>query len=111
MSGNPSLDLVVLVPGKDDREAVEGLLRPGRRALHPRDPVRSSGSPAGDPGCYHEAPDILQTYQRRAMRALVILDYEGSGQEHLSPREVAAELKRRLARSGWGDRAERLISR
>ncbi|MFI5455714.1 MAG: hypothetical protein ACHRXM_09710 [Isosphaerales bacterium] len=39
----------------------------------------------------------------------MILDHEGSGQERLAPVDVAAELKHRLAASGWGDRAEVLI--
>ena len=110
MTTDPPLDLVVLVPGKDDRETVDGLLCARQKSLG----IRSIRylilvHPRRDPGCFHEAADVLQVFQRRASRALVILDHEGSGQEKLAPDEVAAELKRRLCASGWGDRAEALI--
>jgi len=107
MIGDPPLDLVVLVPGKDDRQAVDGLLRDRRRSLGIR-AIRYQVlvHPRRDAGCFHEAPAILQTFQRRASRALVILDHEGSGQERLAPVDVAAELKHRFAASGGGDCSE-----
>jgi hypothetical protein len=110
MNTDPPLDLVVLVPGKDDRETLDGLLSKRHESLGIRS-IRYQilVHPRRDPGCFHEAPDILQVFQRRARRALVILDHEGSGQEKRALREVAADLKRRLAASGWGDRAAAII--
>ncbi len=41
--------------------------------------------------------------------ALVVLDYEGSGQEGRPPDDVRNDLKRRLETSGWADRTEVLV--
>ena len=100
------LDLVVLVPGKDDREALDGLLATRGPSLGTR-PINYEVlvHPRRDPGCYHEAPDILQPYLRRAARALVMFDLEGSGQEARTAAEVAADLLCRFKRSGWDERA------
>jgi hypothetical protein len=67
--------------------------------------------PRRDPGCFSEAPDVLQPYINRARWALVLFDYEGSGQEQRSAEEVARDLEERLARSGWEDRAAVLVVR
>lgn len=106
MSAQPRLDLVILAPGRDDREALDGLLSTRQPSLGIR-PVSFEilVHPRRDPGCYHEAPDILQPYLRRAARALVMFDLEGSGQEARTAAEVAADLLGRLKRSGWDDRA------
>jgi hypothetical protein len=40
---------------------------------------------------------------------LVVLDHEGSGQENLAPDEVATNLRDRLGRMGWDDRAEAVV--
>jgi hypothetical protein len=110
MIGAASLDLIVLVPGKDERETLDGLLSARCSSLGIR-PVRHEilVHPRRDPGCFHEAPAVLQTYQRRAHHALVVLDHEGSGQEDRSPAQVAADLLRRMNESGWGNRAAAIV--
>ena len=104
------LDLVMLVPGNDERQTFEGLLSSRRESLSIRKvcyEVRVH--PRRDPGCFHEAPDILQPYLRLARYSMVVLDHEGSGQEDRSPEDVRNDLKRRLETSGWADRTEVLV--
>jgi hypothetical protein len=59
--------------------------------------------PRRDPGCFNEAPALLQTYQTRAHRALVVLDREGSGQEDKTIQAIERDIEMRLARSGWAE--------
>lgn len=110
MSAGEPLDLVVLVPGKDDREAVDGLLSARSESLailqvrcdilvHPR----------RDAGCFHEAPAVLQPFHRRARHALVLFDREGCGQEDRSAEDIAEDVRGRLAESGWGERAAVIV--
>ncbi|MBI2506030.1 MAG: hypothetical protein HYW07_22680 [Candidatus Latescibacteria bacterium] len=100
------LDLVALVPGKDEQETLEGLLSERRESLQIRTVRREIlVHPRLDPGCFHEAPAVLQSYQDRAARALVLFDHEGSGQEDRSAGALAHEVESRLSESGWEDRA------
>lgn len=104
------LDLVILVPGKDERETFDALLSSRQESLGIRD-VRYQilVHPRRDPGCFHEAPDVLQPYVNLARQALVVFDHEGSGQEGRAAEDVDRDLKERLARSGWRERAEVLL--
>ena len=110
MTGDPPLDLVILVPGKDDRETLDGLLKSRRESLGIR-PVKYEllVHQHRDPGCFHEAPNVLQPFQRRARNALVMFDHEGSGLEERSRDDVIADLKGRISASGWGDRGEVIL--
>jgi hypothetical protein len=112
MSGAGELDLIILVPGKDERETLDALLSKRRNSLGIGE-VRYKilVHPRRDPGCYGEAPDVLQPFTNQARRALVLFDHEGSGQEQRSAEEVARDLEERLSRSGWEDRAAVLILR
>jgi len=111
MTNGGALDLVMLVPGKDDREGLSGVLSRreslGTRAIASEILVH----PRRDPGCFREAPEILQTYLRRARYALVVFDHEGSGQEERALEEVQDNLRDRLSRSGWEKRAEVVVIR
>jgi len=110
MSEDYTLHLVVLVPGKDERETLEGLLTSRRQSLGIRPlQYRLLVHPRRDPGCFIEGPDVLQPFQKRTERAVVMFDHEGSGQESKSPEEVVSDLKHRLSVSGWGDRTEVLL--
>lgn len=104
-AGHP-LDLVLLVPGADERETFGTLLseRPQSLGIRPLK-VELLKHPRRDPGCFHEAHSLLQPYVTQASRALVVFDRQGSGQENSAPHEIAAELRSRLAASGWEDRA------
>jgi hypothetical protein len=104
------IDLVALVPGKDDREALAGLIETRQASLGIR-AIRAEllVHPRRDPGCFHEAPAVLQSYQRRAHYALVIFDHEGCGQEARPAPELERELEERLSNSGWPARAKALV--
>ena len=110
MNDTGIIDLVMLVPGKDERETFEGLLSSRRQSLDIRNLCYEIlVHPRRDPGCFHEAPDILQPYQGLAQYSMVVLDHEGSGQEGRSPEDVGKDLKGRLEKSGWADRTEVLV--
>lgn len=110
MSDTKMIDLVMLVPGKDERETFAGLLSSRQMSLEIRKvSFEILVHPRRDPGCFHEGPDILQPFQRLAQYALVVLDYEGCGQEGCSPEDVEKNLKKRLEVSGWTDRADVLV--
>lgn len=110
MSDTTMLDFVILVPGKDERETFSGLLSSRRESLKIRlVQYEILVHPRRDSGCFHEAPDVLQPYQRRARYSLVVLDHEGSGQEACSAEEVVTDLKRRMEISGWSGRTEILL--
>lgn len=104
------LDLVVLVPGEDDRETMAALLGERLKSLHLR-PLRFEilKHPQRDPGCFHEAPSVLQPFANLAHHALVIFDHKGSGQEDQGARTLEADVERRLSQQGWGDRARCLV--
>ncbi len=105
-AGASLLDLVILVPGKDEEATMATLLSMRRQSLRIREVAyRILVHPRRDPGCFLEAADLLQPYQAKADHALVLFDHAGSGQENRSPEDVEAELNRRLANSGWHDRA------
>jgi hypothetical protein len=110
MTAQFQLDLVLLVPGQDERQSFESLLSARRESLgiaqiqwdilvHPRK----------DAGVYCECIDVLRPVQRRARYALVVFDHEGSGQEMQPAHDVEQDLRARLANSGWGERAEVLV--
>jgi hypothetical protein len=110
MNAAGNLDLIMLVPGMDERECFDALLssrRPslGIRAVRYKILVHTRR----DSGCFHEAPAVLQPFLNRANYCLVVLDHEGSGQEKRPASDVAADLKKRLEDSGWKDRAEVLV--
>jgi hypothetical protein len=101
----PNPDLVILVPGKDEKAMIGGLLARheslGTRAIA-HDFVVSHRR---DPGCFHEAEALLRLYVQRARFALVLFDHEGSGQERRPAEEVERDVLARLHLSGWTDRA------
>lgn len=109
---SPPLDLVILVPGKDESEAMEGLLCTRRKSLGIRS-VRYEilVHPGHDAGCFTGAPQFLRMYQGRADHALVLFDHEGSGQEGRSCPEVEDHVRQRLASSGWGGNADVVVVR
>lgn len=110
MSAGEPLDLVVLVPGKDDRESVDGLLSARSESLGIlRIRYEILVHPRRDAGCFHEAAAVLQPFHRRARHALVLFDREGCGQEDRSAEEISEDVRIRLAESGWGERAAAVV--
>jgi hypothetical protein len=102
---NDILDLIVLVADTDMEWTMRTLLEKrvdslGIRSL--RFEVRRHHG--RDPGVFKDAHNFLRLYLRRARHALVLLDREGSGQEHrLAAQDIEAELERRLRQNGWTD--------
>jgi hypothetical protein len=105
-----SLDLVILAPGKDEKEMMDGLLSVRDSKLGIR-PIKFEilVHPRRDPGCYQEAQDILRVYILQAAFALVLFDHEGSGQESRSGSELAQDVETRLRKNGWENRAKVLV--
>jgi hypothetical protein len=104
-----TLDLVVLVPGKDDEETIRGLLsRPESLGVRPLS-FRVLRHPRHDPGCFSEPVGVLQPFLGLAAKALVVFDYEGCGQEGRAACDVASDVRGRLEASGWTDRAEVIV--
>jgi len=106
----PQLDLVLLVPGKDEKSVLETLLLRRTESLGIR-PVRFQTlvHPNRDSGCLRQASELLRGFLGLAEHALVVFDHVGSGQESLPPDELNTELERRLAASGWNDRAKVVV--
>lgn len=103
-------DLVLLVPGADEKAALEELLARRTTSLGIKGlAFRVLRHPRRDPGCFQEAPDVLRPYATLARNALVVFDREGSGQETKSRQAIATDLRGRLANCGWGDRAEVVV--
>ncbi len=102
-------DLVVLVPDKDTKFALEGIL--GRHyALHIKGiEYDIFVHPLHDPGVYKKAVDFLRPYLSFYRYALVFLDREGSGQERKSASQISEDLKNQLERNGWPNRAEVIV--
>lgn len=102
-------DLIVLVADKNMEYAVKGLFGRSRDLgirpiewdmfVHPR----------RDPGCLNEAHDFLRPMTRDYDHALVLFDHQGCGRESNSPNELVALVRERLARNGWGDRADVVV--
>ena len=95
---SPPVDLVVLVPGKNEEAAIGALLSSRHRSLGVRH-IRYEilVHTRGDPGCFLEAP------------ALVVFDRQGCGQEQQTVAALTDDLGKRLARAGWEDRAAVLV--
>lgn len=102
-------DLVLLVADRNMEFTLRGLLgRP--EALEIR-PVTFDlyVHPRHDPGCLNEAHDFLRPLNRDYERALVLFDQQGCGREHTPLETLCEDVRERLARSGWDQRADVVI--
>jgi len=103
-------DLVILAADNKIEAAMKGILsRP--RALQIRDlSVDYYSHPEHDPGCFQKGDEFLQFATGQASHALVIMDYEGSGQERsMSRSEMEIDLEQRLDQKGWHKRAAAIV--
>lgn len=63
-----------------------------------------------DPGCFKEGPDFLRYAHKRYRHAMIVMDYQGSGQERdMSPDQMERDLRDRMSRSGWKGRCEAIV--
>jgi hypothetical protein len=109
MTQYPS-ELVCLVADKDMEQTILGLLSRG-----PSLGIRSSLSyqifihPLRDPGCFNDGPRFLRQFVRQFQYALVLFDYEGSGQENISPDILETRCEQQLTSNGWEDRSRVIL--
>lgn len=98
-------DLVLLVADKQMEFAVRGLLE-RHHALRIR-PVSHTiyVHLNRDPGCFNEADSFLRPFHDSFRYAMVLFDYQGSGQTNRPIEEIQDEVEERLRRTGWGERA------
>jgi hypothetical protein len=101
-------DLVILTADKQARFALTGALgRPESLGIRPitcdfREHIGRDG------GTRATGPEILALEHRRFTHALLVLDYEGCGEEHRPAAEIEAELDTRLQKS-WGENAKAIV--
>lgn len=98
-------DLTVLVSDKNMEFAMRGLLsRPRSLGIRPISFVFFV-HPQRDPGCLRNGPDFLRTSQNQSAHALLMFDYQGCSRENDPADLLENETNKRLATSGWDDRA------
>lgn len=102
-------DLIVLLPGRDERAVLQALLE-RKPALGIRSvSVDFEQHPGRDPGCRLDSDKYLRRYAKRYRHALVVFDREGCGKETRSRTDLEAEVEAALASSGWGNRAAAIV--
>ena len=105
MNDRTMKDLVVLVADLDAENAICAILaRSKAMEIRPLsfDKIRHSGR---DAGCRKDCVEFLRRYQGTHSHALVVFDLHGSGREAQDQRSLEEEIEKRLADSGWNDRA------
>lgn len=102
-------DLIVLAADQDIAFSIRGLFY-RTQALEIRQLKNDIFvHPGHDPGCLSAAHDFLRPFVNRYSHALVVLDREGCGRDHLSRDRLEHELETRLYQSGWNDRAAGIV--
>ncbi len=101
-------DLVILVPDKDVRFGIDGLLSRYRSLNIKQISYDIFTHPLHDPGIYHDAANFLRPLSNQYFYSLVFLDREGSGQ-HGSTEEIAINIKGGIERNGWPNRVEVIV--
>ena len=109
MNNEPQNDLVVLVADKNMMFALRGILN-RHKPLKIR-AITSTIIPNNrhDPGCRNNPQDILRSYFRTHRHALVVLDHQGCGGEHLIREKIETDIETLLSKNGWGDRAAAVV--
>jgi hypothetical protein len=101
-------NLVILVPDKDVRLGIDGLLSRYRSLNIKQISYDIFTHPLHDPGIYHGAANFLRPLSNQYSYSLVFLDREGSGQ-HGSTEQIARNIKRDIKRNGWPNRVEVIV--
>lgn len=97
------LDLIALVPDADTEWTIRTLLEKRCQSLQIK-PVQFKiiRDSMRDNGVFYNAPILLRPYIKQTQHALIIFDYEGSGQEHQkSVQEIETDVEERLQKAGW----------
>lgn len=103
------IDLVCLLADKSIEAAIHGVLR-RPEALGIRDiEFESVVHPRRDPGCFHEARQLLAGYRSFARHALVVLDRKWMGAPADNGPEPERLLEESLGPMGLGDWARAVV--
>jgi hypothetical protein len=104
-------DLIFLVADKDIEYTIRGLMNRSDD-LGIRDDLRHhiNVHSKHDSGCFSDGHQFLRLFLDMYKHAILILDYEGCGREHLLGRtEIEDQLEENLSANGWGDRAAAIV--
>ncbi|MBN2580813.1 MAG: hypothetical protein JXB10_17640 [Pirellulales bacterium] len=102
-------DLVALVADGQMEFCLRGILT-RQEALRIRNiNVDIFVHPDKDPGCLRRGENFLQPFSRRYAHALIMLDREGSGREHLPRETMEADLEVKLRKTGWDERGAAIV--
>lgn len=103
-------DLIILAADKNIEFAITGILSRAIALEIQNITYRIYCHPQKDPGCFHRADSFLRAFQNKYRFALVVFDYEGSGQENNFNRmEMEEEVFNRLNLAGWENRCAAII--
>jgi hypothetical protein len=93
-------DLICLVADENMEAVMQGLFtRPQALGIHPIE-HEVVVHPRRDPGCFHEAAEILKTYRHSHAHALALLDQAWQGTPATTGLELEAMLRERFRRTG-----------
>ena len=65
--------------------------------------------PERDPGCLLRGHEFLSLFHKQFAHALILLDFEGCGQEKSTREALEDVIEKRLSQSGWGERAAAVV--
>ncbi|MGE3725133.1 MAG: hypothetical protein AB7I41_06255 [Candidatus Sericytochromatia bacterium] len=103
-------DLIVLVADGNMESAVRSLLKRHQAlGIQSIDAEIIKAAGTNDPGCIHSCVGYLHGYLKTHKFALVMLDFEGSGQEHQIPAQIEANIQTQLIQDGWVFTGEDLL--
>ncbi len=102
-------DLIILTADKNMEFAVKGVLS-RQRSLNIREVTADFRvHPENDPGCLLRSHEFIKPFINQYEHALVLLDREGSGQDHKSREVLESEIENKLSENGWNNRAAAIV--
>ena len=102
-------DLVVLAADKDIEHTLKGLFtRSQALGIRPID-VDIYVHPQHDPACALRGVAFLSNFAEQYHHGLLIFDHEGSGKEHVEPKQLQKSLDQGFSSSTWGERARAIV--
>jgi hypothetical protein len=102
-------DLVVLVADKNMEGAVRGLVSTPARLGIRSITLEVFVHPQRDPGCRTDAHNFLRSQSNSFSYALVMFDYEGSGENEKLAADIQVHLERQLGANGWPGRSAVIV--
>ena len=95
-------DLIVVTADSQIRHTVEALLHYRCQSLAISGfSVDLVSHPNQDPGCRTDAGSVLDSRRISHDKAIVIFDFDGCGEHHLSPSDLETKLETEFANRGW----------